>query len=178
TTVYTGGAFDTIGGQSRKCVAALDATTGNATAWNPNANDGVSALAVSGSTVYVGGDFISIGQGVGHSYFAQFGDYVPNPVVQPIPTSSTAENVALQIIGARFGAGALVKFSYSLPKAEHVSLRLYSLNGQLQSELVNTHQDAGNHSLTMHKDALAAGAYLVVFKAGEYHQEKMISLMK
>jgi 5-hydroxyisourate hydrolase-like protein (transthyretin family) len=30
----------------------------------------------------------------------------------------------------------------------------------------------------MQRGTLAAGAYLVVFKAGEYHQEKMISLMK
>jgi hypothetical protein len=39
----------------------LDATSGLATAWNPDANNAVRALAASGSTVYVGGDFTSIG---------------------------------------------------------------------------------------------------------------------
>ena len=55
STVYAGGAFTSIGGQARNYIAALDAATGAATAWNPNANDRVHALAVSGSTVYAGG---------------------------------------------------------------------------------------------------------------------------
>ena len=61
STVYAGGAFTSIGGQGRAYIAALDAASGEATAWNPNANDEVVALSVSGSTVYVGGLFFSIG---------------------------------------------------------------------------------------------------------------------
>ena len=61
STVYVGGQFTSIGGQPRNNLAALDATTGRASAWNPNAGDVVNALAVSGSTVYAGGRFSSIG---------------------------------------------------------------------------------------------------------------------
>jgi hypothetical protein len=63
STVYAGGNFSSIGGQTRSRIAALDATvnTNNATAWNPSIGNTVSALAVSGTTVYVGGVFISIG---------------------------------------------------------------------------------------------------------------------
>ena len=60
-TVYAGGSFTNIGGRSRNYLAAIDAGTGIATAWDPNANGGVNALAVSGSTVYAGGGFTSIG---------------------------------------------------------------------------------------------------------------------
>jgi len=60
-TVYAGGAFNSIGGQARSCIAALDAASGLATPWNPSAGGGVNALAVSGSTVYVGGAFAAIG---------------------------------------------------------------------------------------------------------------------
>jgi hypothetical protein len=69
-TVYAAGggfqgSFTTIGGQPRNNIAALDATSGLATSWNPNANGGVSALAVSGNTVYAGvsfaGGFTTIG---------------------------------------------------------------------------------------------------------------------
>jgi len=64
-TVYAGGRYTTIGGQARRDLAALDATTGSATAWNPNAVEccggGIEAIAVAGSSVYVGGYMSSIG---------------------------------------------------------------------------------------------------------------------
>ena len=61
STVYAGGDFNNIGGQSRSHIAALDAISGLATAWNPGADNIVFALAVSGSTVYAGGYFGTIG---------------------------------------------------------------------------------------------------------------------
>ena len=55
TTVYAGGTFGNIGGQARIYIAALDAVTGFATAWNPSVSGGccgvevgIVALAVSG----------------------------------------------------------------------------------------------------------------------------------
>ena len=50
-----------IGGVLRNSIAALDMTTGAATAWNPIAGGVVSALAVDGDTVYVGGNFATYG---------------------------------------------------------------------------------------------------------------------
>src|SRR5262249_434877 len=70
STVYVGGGFasipeyglvNSIGGEARNFIAALDATTGHATTWNPDANGVVDALAISPSTLYAGGDFTSIG---------------------------------------------------------------------------------------------------------------------
>ena len=61
STVYLGGNFtgaNSINGTlERNRLAAVDATTGLASGWNPNANSNVNALSVSGSTVYIGGDF-------------------------------------------------------------------------------------------------------------------------
>jgi trimeric autotransporter adhesin len=50
-----------VSGQARNGIAALDATTGLATAWNPGAHKAVDALAVTVSTVYAGGEFERIG---------------------------------------------------------------------------------------------------------------------
>lgn len=60
STVYIGGDFSNAGGQARNRIAALDATvnTNNAIiSWNPGVSELVRALAISGSTLYVGGDF-------------------------------------------------------------------------------------------------------------------------
>lgn len=60
--VCIGGDFTSVGGQSRNRIAALNATTGAVTQWNPNVTEGaVLALLVSGNTVYLGGDFNSVG---------------------------------------------------------------------------------------------------------------------
>jgi uncharacterized repeat protein (TIGR01451 family) len=61
STVYVGGTFYAIGGQYRNSLAAVDATTGQATAWDPNLEGSVSTLTVAGGTVYVGGQFNSVG---------------------------------------------------------------------------------------------------------------------
>ena len=59
--VYVGGPFSRIGGQARGRLAALDATTGLATAWNPSANNAPVAIVANGNTVYAGGYFTSVG---------------------------------------------------------------------------------------------------------------------
>ena len=68
-TLYAGGSFTIIGTETREHIAAICATAncegevaaGKATAWNPGANASVATLAVSGTTVYAGGEFTTIG---------------------------------------------------------------------------------------------------------------------
>src|SRR5439155_22029369 len=60
-TVYLGGFFRSVGGQPRSYIAAVDARTGAVTEWNPNAEQGVYALAVAGNTVLAAGLFKNIG---------------------------------------------------------------------------------------------------------------------
>ncbi len=57
-TVYAGGSFTTVDGQTRYRLAAFDAASGSLkTGFTPVAGATVRALAVSNSTVYFGGDF-------------------------------------------------------------------------------------------------------------------------
>jgi hypothetical protein len=66
TALYVGGKFDGIAGASRRDVAAFDAS-GALLPWNPSAastvviNSGVTAIAPHGATVYLGGNFATIG---------------------------------------------------------------------------------------------------------------------
>jgi hypothetical protein len=63
--IYVGGSFTTIGGQSRNRIAKISLTdnpTGLADAsWNPNSSSAVYVITVSGSYIYVGGVFATIG---------------------------------------------------------------------------------------------------------------------
>ena len=65
SNLYVGGFFSTAGGQTRNRVAAIDAVTGLANAWDPGVDTGpathVRDIAVSGSTVYIGGYFSAVG---------------------------------------------------------------------------------------------------------------------
>lgn len=64
-TLFTGGMFTSVNGVLRNYLAALHDTLGSATSFNANiarlGATGVRSLAISGSTLYVGGDFDSVG---------------------------------------------------------------------------------------------------------------------
>ncbi|MCL5992130.1 MAG: T9SS type A sorting domain-containing protein [Bacteroidetes bacterium] len=65
-TIYIGGSFMMLKNPDnsialRNNIAAIDATTGFATSWNPNSDGAVLTMALSGSVLYVGGGFTSIG---------------------------------------------------------------------------------------------------------------------
>ena len=60
--ILVGGVFTSIGGQTRNHIARLDATTGLADSFNPNANGPVYSIAVQADgKILVGGNFTSIG---------------------------------------------------------------------------------------------------------------------
>lgn len=60
-TVYVGGDFTSIGGEDRTGIAALAASTGFATDWNPGLSGWVETAAQNGDVIYVGGFFNTVG---------------------------------------------------------------------------------------------------------------------
>jgi hypothetical protein len=55
---------------------------------------------------------------------------------------------------------------------------LYSVNGQLLSNLVDKEEDAGNYSIQIEKAVGISRVFLIVLKAGSYHQKKVVFLIK
>jgi hypothetical protein len=106
STVYVGGRFDTVGGQPRSALAAIDAATGAVRDWRPDPIYHYSfpwpyvwALAARGDTVYVGGSFDAIG-GREHGYLAAIDagtgaalDWNPRPNQQVWALSATESAV-------------------------------------------------------------------------------------
>ncbi|MFA6469875.1 MAG: T9SS type A sorting domain-containing protein [Bacteroidota bacterium] len=73
-TIYAGGSFTQVnGGTTRNYLASFNSTDSVATSWDPNLNNSISAMAISGNTLIVGGSFVSInGGGVTRNYLASF----------------------------------------------------------------------------------------------------------
>ncbi len=72
---------------------------------------------------------------------------------------------------------------YALPKASHVTLKIYNLRGEVVKTLVNGYQTAQNYQVVWNGDndagqKVAAGIYLYQLQAGNYQRTMRLILMK
>lgn len=71
---------------------------------------------------------------------------------------------------------------FNIPKAGHVSVNVYSINGQLISTLFEGRQSAGRHQLRWNAQSAASGVYLLKMdftSAGTTeHQIQKLTLIK
>lgn len=57
-------------------------------------------------------------------------------------------------------------FTYTLSEPAPVSLRLYTLRGELIAKIIESVQPAGNHNVTLSPSVVPPGSYLLAFKGG------------
>ena len=72
----------------------------------------------------------------------------------------------------------VTNLSYSIPENGNVSLIVYDMLGQEVTELVNTHKDAGYHSVQWDATSPSSGIYIVKLVAGNFTQTHKIALVK
>ena len=145
----------------RNNIAALDAATGAATPWNPNANSYVKALAVSGATLYAGGQFTAIGE-------------LPQSDVAAITTATTGvpdlpggPPLTLRLEIESNPVHAATGIAFGLRADEHVTLELFDLSGRRVAQLLrNQAETAGWHALEFRPSGLPGGLYLIRLQAG------------
>jgi hypothetical protein len=114
-TVYAGGDFIAIGGQPRAALAALDAVSGHATSWDPRLGPAreslphydwiwpyVSALAIRGHTLFVGGWFSRFGSDRRFN-FAAFDTH--SGALTPFAPEPDSAPFALLVVGNTLYAG-------------------------------------------------------------------------
>ncbi len=67
---------------------------------------------------------------------------------------------------------------FNLQSADHVSLKVYDLNGQLVATLADSPMSAGQHSVKFDANNLASGTYIYELTAGNKTEAKKMILMK
>jgi hypothetical protein len=67
---------------------------------------------------------------------------------------------------------------YSLPKVSYVEIKVYNINGEIVSNLVNEVQTAGKHQVCFDKNDIASGIYFYQIKAGNFTASKKMILLR
>jgi hypothetical protein len=98
-TIYIGGTFTSVNGQTRTNLAAFSAVDGSLTSWAPTTDNEVDALAVSGSTIYAGGLFTQVTGAVARNGAAAFDDTGKLLAWDPHPNAASV--AALLVEGSR-----------------------------------------------------------------------------
>lgn len=158
STVFAGGFFSGLSGESREYFAALDpATAAIRPSW-PIPDGPVRAIAVSHGNVYLGGGFGRVGSWpvVGLAAIGQANG--PSP---PVPN----ELSLLQCAPNPVTSAAIVR--YSLPADLKVSLAIFDLQGRTVSRVIpSTWQAAGRHEVSISTTSWPPGCYLYRLEAG------------
>jgi hypothetical protein len=164
--MWVGGDFEGIGGQPRRNLAVLDATTGTASSLELNPDGYVAAFLVSGDTVYVGGAFRSMGGmpqgGIAAVILPRDDSFAPTatPASWPAP-------VGLSLGPSRpspLRSSGVIGFT--LPTPGPVRLEVYDVRGRRVATLLDGEQrTAGSHEAPIRTAGWHAGIYFCRLEA-------------
>jgi hypothetical protein len=68
--------------------------------------------------------------------------------------------------------------SFSIPRTENVSLKVYDLLGREVATLVDGRKEAGEHSVKWNAEGFASGVYFCRLKAGDFVQTRKLVLVR
>ncbi len=121
--------------------------------------------------------------GVTYSYTIEAVNYDGNidaygPVTAtPLADGSVPGEFALsQNYPNPFNASTVIR--YQLASDEHVTLKVYNIDGQQVASLVNTDQKAGNYSVHWTGKGVSSGVYFYTLSAGDFNQTKKMVFVK
>ena len=74
--------------------------------------------------------------------------------------------------------GMTLDVNYTLPTEQNVKITLVSVKGKVQRQYAPGRQTAGNHALQWNTETIPAGAYIVNYTAGSFHQHKLVKITR
>ena len=175
--VYVGGNFTQAGGVSANRVARFNTQMNTwsslGTGSSNGVNNWVSALAVVGNEVFVGGEFTLAG-GIASTFIARWIGGATN--VEPISIDMPSTYLLQQNYPNPFNPSTTILFS--IPTSEFVTLKVYDVLGREIATLVNENLSAGSYSYNFDAKNLTSGVYLYKLQAGKYSEIKKMMLIR
>ena len=160
--VYVGGAFRSIGGVRRFCLAALEPGTGRVLDWNPDPDGVVWALTADDDRVYPVGAFARVGV-TPVSLMASVSLAALEP--GPLPT---ADALQLQFIGVTNPCRSTGVVHFALQSDASMDLQVFDMQGRrVRTLLSRSPQAAGEHELPVDTTGWPAGIYFYRLAGGK-----------
>jgi agmatine/peptidylarginine deiminase len=106
--------------------------------------------------------------------------YMKYDVIPPTGISNSSNTVSSYSLNQNYPNpfNPETKISYTLPKQDFVTLKVYDINGKEIASLVNNYQSAGEYSFTFDGSKLSSGVYFYRLQAGDFSQYRSMILMK
>jgi hypothetical protein len=175
--VVVGGLFTSAGGVSANNVARFNTQTNTwstlGTGSSNGVNERVSALAVVGSEVYVGGSFTSAG-GVSANNVARWNSGTSR--VEQLSPTAPKTFLLEQNYPNPFNPSTTIR--YQLPVASEVKLEVYDVLGKKIATVVNERQSAGAYQVVWNASGLSSGTYFYRLQAGTFVETKKMIMVK
>ena len=70
------------------------------------------------------------------------------------------------------------KITFSIPKKEFVSLKVFDMSGKEITTLTSGTIDAGSYQYNFNAENLSSGIYFYTLIAGDFHDTKIMTLLK
>jgi hypothetical protein len=166
-TLYVGGDFSAIAGQSRRNLAAVDVLTDSLLPWDPEPDGLVWCLAGHDDAVFAGGGFERV-RSQSCSGIARITPATgPRDPRWPGYPGRHHTMAGLELVVPSPAPGTS-RIRFSLPAAAPVKLALFDLQGRrVMDLLVGEWQAAGEHEVGLRATELPRGVYFCRLEAGE-----------
>jgi hypothetical protein len=175
--VYVGGEFTQAGGVSANNVARFNTQTNTWSTLGTGSQNGVNgfvtALAVSGNEVVVGGAFTEAG-GVRAICVARWNSGTSR--VEQLSPTAPKTFLLEQNYPNPFNPSTTIR--YQLPVASEVKLEVYDVLGKKVATLVSERQAAGYYQYVWNANGLTSGVYFYRLQAGGFVETKKMMLVK
>lgn len=136
-----------------------------------------------GSSSYITEPTCTLDVPYAYEQFLDFPDVLPSTIPAQVKTKVVQESSQKPeqfVVGQNYPNpfNPTTYLCYTLPRALHVSVKMYNVLGKEIATLVNEQQTAGTHQVEIRGEALPSGVYFIVVRAGNFSATRKALLLK